>query len=186
MLQRLLLITVVSVSAACRPASSAQATRPPTAETTQYAVYAEVLDSLFLHRQPRRIAVVEATIVDPPLGLEAPRNVGLMLDSVAPELRAALSRAVRAPVALRSAFPLQGEVTLLPPSSLYSQRDPTQGIGTDIAAFSAVGFAPDGRTAALYVQHHCGDLCGTASVVALARLESGRWQIRARRILLHF
>ena len=186
MLQRSLLITIAAASAACRPASSEQGIRPPSAEAAMYAVYAEVLDSLFLHRQARPIAVVEATTVDPPLGLEAPRNVGLMLDSVAPELRAALSRAVRAPVALRAAFPLRAEVTPVAPSSLTSQRDSTRSTGTDIVAFSAVGFAPDGQTAAVFVQHRCGNPCGTASVVALARHDSGRWQIKARRILLYF
>jgi hypothetical protein len=140
--------------------------------------------------------VIDTTTIDPPLSFEASGPLGRMLDSTASGLRDALAAAVRTRVPLGPAFSTSGEVTLVSRSTVALSRPEARGDSSrhpDIAltqppyvAFSAIGFSPDRRSAAVYAEYHCGALCGGAYAVVLTRHPARSWQIQHVHTRLRF
>ena len=176
--------------AACRAQRIVPSAAVPLPDVESYAIYSEVIDSLFLQRRSAPITVVDSTILQPPVRLSPTGPLARMLDSAAPGLTEALAAAGRTQIRLRPAFGVAGEVAVMPRAETAAgarrspagrdAADPTRRYpGAGIVSFSAIGFAPDQRTAALYAEHLCGPLCGGGYVVVLARGSGGRWQIRS-------
>ena len=170
---------------------------PLAPDVESYAIYSEVIDSLFLGGRSVPITVVDSTILNPPVRLSPTGPLARMLDSAAPGLAAALAAATRTQSRLRPAFSARGEVSVVPwtETAAAARRsaagtdvaDPTRPYpGAGIVSFSAVGFAPDHRTAAVYAEHRCGPLCGGGYVVVVARGPGGRWQVRSVSLGLRF
>ena len=188
------LFVIVGFALACRTSPVARSGSSAASDADDYAIYGEVIDSLLLRRQPLSIAVIDTTTLNPPLGLQASGPLGRMLDSSAPGLRDALGRAVQTPVPLRRAFSIPGSVTMISRSAAMEQL---RGAGSSgdpgsvaseagYVAFSAIGFSPDGQSAAVYVEYHCGGLCGGAYVVVLARKPERSWRIQQVHTRLRF
>ena len=180
------LFVIVGLALTCRTSPVAQSGSPAANDADDYAIYGEVIDSLLFRRQPLSIAVIDTTTLNPPLDLQASGPLGRMLDSSAPGLRDALERAVQTRVPLRRAFSLPGSVTMISRSAAMERlrvAGPSGdrarvASGAGYVAFSAIGFSPDGQSAAVYVEYHCGGLCGGAYVVVLARKAERSWGIQ--------
>jgi hypothetical protein len=178
---------IATLALACQANPIAHSRSPLASDTEVYAVYSEVIDSLWLRRRALPIAVIDTTTLDPPLRLQASGPLSRMLDSTSPGLRDALASAVQTRGPLRPAFSVSGEVTLVPRSAVATLGDPRRAAaGATYVAFSAIGFSSDRRSAAVYAEYHCGALCGGAYVIVLARHPPQSWRIRQVHTILLF
>ncbi|MBB4638336.1 hypothetical protein [Longimicrobium terrae] len=100
------------------------------------------------------------------------RQIAALPDGLAQRL-AAIS-ATRTPSA---ALPLPAGTALV--DSGESRRIQEEGYGGAVMlAVSPVAFSDDSTHALVYLEQHCGPVCGSGKVVWLARDSRGRWRVR--------
>lgn len=117
-----------------------------------------------------------------PLGLGAWLPIRRQQDSLPPGLVERL-RAVAARPGDARRLPLPREVRIVSPTRSRQLQAQGHG-GTVVYALSPVAFSADSTDALVYVERHCGALCGNGRAVWLVRASDGRWTVRGE--VLHY
>lgn len=182
MKMRWIAVMAASLAAGCAPATRSA---PAPAEVPDAAVYAAALDSL---AGGKPIILLDSLAVV----AEGGRMYQDLRQTAGAEIAADLLRRGGAPRAVPAPLPTRSAVRLV------GRREVPSGTGdleAEWRAFnarhpgssgffqvSAVGYDRGGTRAVLYVGRSCGTLCGTGSIVTLARA-GNRWRIVESRIL---
>jgi hypothetical protein len=182
MKMRWIAAVAASLAAGCAPAVRSA---PPPAEAPDAAVYAAALDSL---AGGKPIVLLDSLVVT----TEGGRMYDDLRQTAGAEIAADLLRRGGAPRAVPAPLPTRSAVRFVQRRELPSG---TGDLEAEWRAFnarhpgssgyfqvSAVGYDRGGTRAVLYVGHSCGSLCGTGSIVTLARAGNG-WRIVESRML---
>ena len=158
-------------------------TKPTPEPSAVAAVYVAVYDSLwkrpgvYVRLIDSTIAMRNASADSTAYGVDA-RNAVLRTD-----LAAAMSRRTDLRALLKGrGITLVSRATV---DSVFRGEGPTAWSDYDakygrggFAEVSGIGFTPDSLKAAVYVNYHCGAVCGYGSTVTLARDKMGQWRIQ--------
>lgn len=145
---------------------------------TTARVYAAVFASAWRGAGPPQVEDSTAVFILPTQPRQPPtqREMAALPDELAPRL-AALT-ATRTPSA---ALPLPAGNVLVDRSESRRIQDQRYG-GAVVLAVSPVAFSDDSAHALVYLEQHCGAVCGSGKAIWLARDSRGRWRVRGEMI----
>jgi hypothetical protein len=184
---RLSMAALMSVSCVSPP--RAETSVAPTSRVAE--VYATLVDSAYTRPTPDTLLVAESTVAFriPPVGTRSEWR--RKYDSIPAELPAALAAASRSKRP-SSELPLPRPVRFIAHAELteifargvgegwqeFYRRYPRQ---RNYLAFSPVVFSADSVDALVYLEYHCGGLCGGGDLYWLTRTGNGRgWRVQKK------
>ncbi len=172
----------------CR-GTSASSPRNAPARAPSAAVYARILDSIFVGRLPDTIVVRDSTLVFAgagPLTVESfqreydafPSDLVARLIEISSPRRSAESLGIRVRPIRFFTSEDRANILLNNPNDFWMHFRERFADASGLLTFSPVAFSTDGTQALLYYDYACGGRCGNSDLVWLSPGSNKRWQIR--------
>jgi hypothetical protein len=179
-------LTVAAIAACERDIRREISAEAPTLPCVDYAVYVAAIDSAILHPPIPELTVISATMAESPDGRQLQsleRSAGVPDDVRADFV---MKNRLRCTINVDS-LPLGIPLTTLSDDSLSALVSRTHldsaarplalRLTENVVRLSRVGYSRDSSHALLYLDHHCGGLCGTGWRVQLRREAAGHWHV---------
>jgi len=188
MMKYLLLTVIVVLGCAVLPSTSSAAH----ASDEEYAVYSAVITTMFDIKAKTRQLVIQDVTVNNETVIDKSLQENRYIERVFPTLKEGVLRDYKArnkePLQLKDAFDLDAKyiLVMIPQKEIarlfneggswwdeFYKRYPDSG---GFISLSRPGFNAARNQALVYIEHHCGGLCGTGRYVLLEKSKD-RWRV---------